>query len=118
MTQWAPSGRPPTAGRKYLPELPVHVVDEQDKPSRIRKTLYIRKVRNKTQRLTGESGCRSCPHLPIIVELRLPPGVSAPQPHVAGAGPVAGFTLFVGGTLWWFADDMGLRLPSWSTGPW
>lgn len=28
--------------------------------------------------------------------------------------PVAGFTLFVGGTLWWFADDMGLRLPSWS----
>ncbi len=28
--------------------------------------------------------------------------------------PIAGFTLFVGGTLWWFADDMGLPLPSWS----
>lgn len=30
--------------------------------------------------------------------------------------PVAGFTLFAGAALWWFADDVGLHVPSWSTG--
>lgn len=30
--------------------------------------------------------------------------------------PVAGFTLFAGAALWWFADDVGFHVPSWSTG--